>query len=339
MRMKFLRPLLLGLICLTPAFGQMSGPRPAAPAKEATDSGDRHRFDQLERKIETLLWYEEIGDIAKISRIRYTSAPNRTKNPTGQGAGNPLIIPALTFVPRSLGDKKAPLLVFVHQGVHAHIDTIDSPIIRELLEQGYVIIAPDYRGSTGYGGGFYSQIDYGATEIDDSHEARTWAVENMPNVDPSRVGIMGFSHGGFHTLMNIFRWPADYQVAYAGVPVADLVQRMGYKTQGYRDIYAEFIGKQAQDNPMEYRKRSPVYYADKLATPLLIHANTNDEDVNVMEVEHLINALKANGKDFEYKIYEDAPGGHVFNRLDTKLAKESRAEIYAFLARYLHPGN
>ena len=58
-----------------------------------------------------------------------------------------------------------------------------------------------------------------------------------------------------------------------------------------------------------------------------------------MEVEHLINALKANGKDFEYKIYEDAPGGHVFNRLDTKLAKESRAEIYAFLARYLHPGN
>ena len=89
---------------------------------------------------------------------------------------------------------------------------------------------------------------------------------------------------------------------------------------------------------MEYRRRSPVYHADKLATPLLIHANTNDEDVNVMEVEHLITALKAAGKKFDYKIYEDAPGGHVFNRLDTKLAKESRQEIYTFLAGYLKPG-
>ena len=57
-----------------------------------------------------------------------------------------------------------------------------------------------------------------------------------------------------------------------------------------------------------------------------------------MEVEHLISALKSAGKQFEYKIYKDAPGGHVFNRLDTKLAKESRKEIYTFLARYLKPG-
>jgi dipeptidyl aminopeptidase/acylaminoacyl peptidase len=98
-----------------------------------------------------------------------------------------------------------------------------------------------------------------------------------------------------------------------------------------------FIGKQTEDNPMEYRKRSPVFYADKLQTPLLVHTNTNDEDVNVMEVEHLIAALKAAGKTFEHKIYKDAPGGHIFNRIDTKLARESRQEIYAFLAKYLKP--
>jgi dipeptidyl aminopeptidase/acylaminoacyl peptidase len=56
-----------------------------------------------------------------------------------------------------------------------------------------------------------------------------------------------------------------------------------------------------------------------------------------MEVEHLIEALKAAGKKFEYKIYDNAPGGHRFNRIDTKLAHESRQEIYAFLARYLKP--
>ena len=54
-----------------------------------------------------------------------------------------------------------------------------------------------------------------------------------------------------------------------------------------------------------------------------------------MEVEHLIDSLKANGKKFEYKIYTNAPGGHHFNRIDTKLAHESRAEVYAFLAKYL----
>ena len=74
-------------------------------------------------------------------------------------------------------------------------------------------------------------------------------------------------------------------------------------------------------------------------TPLLIHSSTNDEDVNVLEVEHLVAALKAAGKTFEHKIYKDAPGGHEFNRLDTKLAKESRAEVYRFLAKYLTPPN
>ncbi len=330
--------LLASMLAASTALAQMSGPPPAAPAPTPTTDAERHRFDVLERKLESLMWSEQVGDIAKIDTVRYTSKPNRTKNPTGQGAGNPLIIPAYTFVPKSLGTKKAPLIIFVHQGIHAQFDTMDAHIVRELLEQGYVIVAPDYRGSTGYGAGFYNQIDYGGTEIDDTYEGRNWAVENMPNVDPERVGIIGWSHGGYHALLNIFRWPDAYKVAYAGVPVSDLVQRMGYKTQSYRDTFASFIGKQASEDPMEYRRRSPVYHADKLATPLLIHANTNDEDVNVMEVEHLITALKAAGKKFDYKIYENAPGGHVFNRLDTRLAKESRQEIYTFLAGYLKPG-
>ena len=247
--------LLASALMASTAFAQMSGPGPAAPAPATPPAGERHNFDSLRRNIDSLLWYEEVGDIARIDRIRYTSLPNRTKNSTGQGAGNPLIIPAYTFVPKSLGTKKAPLLVFIHQGIHAFFDTTDAHVIRELLEQGYVIIAPDYRGSTGYGSGFYNQIDYGGAEIDDSHESRNWAIENLPNVDPARVGVIGWSHGGYHTLLNIFRWPNDYQVAYAGVPVSDLVQRMGYKTQSYRDTFAGFIGKQANDDPQAYLDR------------------------------------------------------------------------------------
>jgi dipeptidyl aminopeptidase/acylaminoacyl peptidase len=72
-----------------------------------------------------------------------------------------------------------------------------------------------------------------------------------------------------------------------------------------------------------------------LQTPLLIQANTNDEDVKLQEVQRLITALRAAGKDFQYHLYTNAPGGHLFNRLDTQTAKESREEIWKFLAKHL----
>jgi len=74
-----------------------------------------------------------------------------------------------------------------------------------------------------------------------------------------------------------------------------------------------------------------------LQTPLLIHTNTNDRDVHVLEVEHLIQALKAEGKDFEYEIFQDLPGGHSFDRLDTRQAQKIRLRVYDFLARFLKP--
>ena len=139
--------------------------------------------------------------------------------------------------------------------------------------------------------------------------------------------------------MNIFDHPKSYKVAFAGVPVSDLIARMGYKTQGYRDLYSAdyHIGKTAYEDVNEYRRRSPAWNAEKLQTPLLIHTNTNDADVNVLEVEHLIKSLKAAKKKFEYEIFEEIPGGHSFDRLDTKAAKEIRFKIYKFLEKHLDP--
>jgi dipeptidyl aminopeptidase/acylaminoacyl peptidase len=303
--------------------------------------GQGQEMDVVQKQVDDVMWHLRLGDIAEVDKVTIASSkPVRMQNPTGQGADNPLLIYAYTFTPKKLAEKqKAPLLLVVHGGIHANFDTgYYTHIVRELVMQGYIVAAPEYRGSTGYGGEFYSQIDYGGAEIDDTHDVRNWAVANLAHVDAERVGIMGWSHGGYHTLMNIFRWPKDYKVAYAGCPVSDLVMRMGYKSQSYRDTFAAFTGgKQADENPMEYRRRSPYFHAAELQTPLLIHSTTNDEDVNVMEVEHLIDALKAAGKQFEYKIYENAPGGHHFNRIDTALARESRQEIYSFLARQLKP--
>jgi dipeptidyl aminopeptidase/acylaminoacyl peptidase len=302
-----------------------------------------HVFASLSKQIDDLMWYQKLGDMARIDKITFTGPP--PGNPLAQqpqDRNNPLKIRAYTFVPRNAKTgEKYPLLVFVHGGVHANFASGSSNIIRELLEQGYIIIAPDYRGSTGYGEQFYKFIDYGGLENEDVWEARNWMVENEPLVDPDRVGILGWSHGGMITLMNLFNHPTSYKVGFAGVPVSDIVARMGYKTEEYRQLFSAdyHIGKTAYEDVQEYRRRSPAWNAEKLQTPLLIHTTTNDEDVNVLEVEHLIKSLKAYGKEFEYKIYDNAPGGHVFDRIDTKLARESRREIYQFLARYLTPPN
>ncbi len=321
------------------ALGQTAVPAATPPPSPPREHD--HGQDQVLKSIDNLHWHQKLGDLAAIDQVSFTSLPpTHESNPTGQGAGNPVIVHAHTFIPKKLDrSKKQPLLVYAHGGVHANFNTSSAHVIAELIEQGYTVIAPDYRGSTGYGRDFYELIDYGGRENDDVLAARNWMLETHAFLDPARVGILGWSHGGMITLMNIFDHPEAYAVAYAGVPVSDLVARMGYKSESYRRLFSApyHIGKSAADNVNEYLKRSPVTHAAKLATPLLVHTNTNDEDVNVLEVRRLIAALQAAGKKFDYKIYENAPGGHVFNRIDTKLARESRLEIWAFLAKYLRP--
>jgi dipeptidyl aminopeptidase/acylaminoacyl peptidase len=303
----------------------------------------RFAEQSLNQSLEEQTLFRRLEDLAEVDKVRYTGPPPRViPNPTAQGAGNPVIISAYTFLPRKApADTKLPLLVLVHGGVHGHLDSSYVHVLRELLKQGYAVLSPEYRGSSGYGKEFWELIDYGGLEVEDVFAGKQWMLENHDNIDPQRVGIMGWSHGGLITLMNLFAHPKDYQVGYAGVPVCDLVARMGYKDQGYRDLFSApyHIGKTAEENVNEYRRRSPAWNAEKLETPLMVHTSTNDEDVNVLEVEHLIKALKAAGKKFEHKVYKDAPGGHEFNRIDTKLARESRAEVYRFLAKYLSPPN
>jgi dipeptidyl aminopeptidase/acylaminoacyl peptidase len=315
---------------------------PAAAASGAGAGGHDHGADILIKQLEIEKWYVQLGDIAEVNEIRYTSAPpHHVPNPTAPGAKNPLIIRAMTFVPKNLDKtKKQPLIVFAHQGIHSDFGhDYEYGAVKELVQQGYSVIGPDYRGSTGYGGGFYNDIDYGGLEVDDVFAARQWMLDNYDFLDPKRVGMIGWSHGGFITLMNILLHPGAYAVAYAGVPVTDLILRLGYHDAAYQAIFAapQNVGKTVQADVQEYLKRSPITYADKLETPLLIHGNTNDEDVNVIEVQRFVTALKAAGKKFEYKIYDNAPGGHEFGRLDTKLAKESRHDVYKFFAGYLKP--
>ena len=306
------------------------------------DQALNHRLDQLEKAIDDILWYDKIGDVAFIDKVFLTGPPPAVEeNPTAPGAGNPVKFWAYIFIPKNIDLKKNyPLLVFPHGGLHANFTTYYTHIIRELIWQQYIVVAAEYRGSTGYGKSFFEKIDYGGLEVEDVDASRMFVLENYDFVDSDRVGIIGWSHGGMIALLTIFNHPDNYRTAFAGVPVSDLVARMGYQDQEYRDDFAAsyHLGKTANENVAEYRRRSPVWNVEKLKTPLLIHTNTNDEDVNVLEVEQLIRALKAEGKKFEYEIFKDLPGGHSFDRMDTKKAREIRLKIYKFLAEYLKPG-
>jgi dipeptidyl aminopeptidase/acylaminoacyl peptidase len=288
-----------------------------------------------------VLWYHKVGDIAYVDKVRHVGPPlAKAKNPTAMGVGNPVKFYSYVFIPKNIDyNKKYPLMVFPHGGVHSNFSTYYTHIVRELTAQGYVVIAPEYRGSTGYGRGMYEKIDYGGLEVEDAYAARNYMLDNYEFLDKERVGILGWSHGGLITLMNIFDHPRDYKVAYAGVPVSDLIARMGYMTDSYRKLYSAdyHIGKTANEDVQEYRRRSPAWNAEKLQTPLLIHTNTIDDDVNVLEVEHLIKSLKAAKKKFEYEIYQAVPGGHSFDRMDTRSAKKIRLKIYTFLGGYLKP--
>lgn len=296
--------------------------------------------DALLKKVDDLLWFQRVGDVADIDKVYLVGPPNPKAEETYgiKNERHPLKFWSYVFVPRKADrSKKMPLILLPHGGVHADFDTYWTHIVREFMERGYVVVAPEYRGSTGYGKDYQEAIDYGGLEVDDVVAARDWAVETLPYVDGGRVGIAGWSHGGLIALLAVFDHPEKFRAAYAGVPVSDLVLRMGYLDDEYRKEFSApyHIGKTAHDAVDEYRRRSPAWNAGKLKTPLLIHTSTNDRDVNVAEVEHLIQALKAEGKDFEYRIYKDAPGGHSFNRIDTPFARESRGEIYEFLSKHL----
>jgi dipeptidyl aminopeptidase/acylaminoacyl peptidase len=264
-------------------------------------------------------------------------------------------IPAFVYQPlEKRGRNGHPALIWVHGGVHGRWTENYWPFIREAVERGYVVIAPEYRGSTGYGAEHHNAIDYGGYEVDDNVTAYHWMVENLPHVDPDRVGIMGWSHGGYIAILAVTRENHPFRAAVANVPVTNLFFRLSYKGPGYQRSFAtqERIGGLPFERREIYKERSPYYQVEKLDVPLLVHVATNDTDVNFEEAEPLIyklNVLKPHLA--ETKIYVDpAPwgnsGGHAFSRrvdpetlerVDSPAQIDSWNRTWTFLEEHLRP--
>ncbi len=288
-----------------------------------------HRLDELAKAIDDVAWFQRVGDVAVVDKWRIAGPPAANPvNPTAPGAVNPVKFYVYTFVPRDRKPgEKLPMLILPHGGVHADFTTYHAHIIRELMAQGYVVVAPDYRGSTGYGRDFYELIDYGGREVDDIHASAEWALAELRLRRPQPRRSRRLEPRRAHRPDGGVRAPQGLRVRLRRGPGLRPRPAHGVRGQELRGLFSAkyHIGKTVREDIGEYKRRSPVWNVDKLAVPLLIHTNTNDEDVNVIEVEHLIQALKAAGKKFEYKVYQDAPGGHSFDRMDTPLARQARA--------------
>ena len=231
-------------------------------------------------------------------------------------------VPAYLFAPLvKRGANGHAAMVWVHGGVHSSWGATMLPFVREAVQRGYVVITPDYRGSTGYGAEHYEAIDYGGKEVDDVISAVDY-LKTLRYVDMGRLGIMGWSHGGFITAHSLFRHEHPFKAGAAIVPVTNLVFRLSYKGPSYqRDFAAE---KEVLGLPFEkreeYIRRSPVFHAQNLKVPILVHVATNDEDVNFVEDQQMVYTLRALKPDLaETKIYQDpAPWGssvgHAFSR-------------------------
>jgi dienelactone hydrolase len=233
-----------------------------------------------------------------------------------------LDVPAYLFEPlERRGPKGRAALVWVHGGVHGNWGITMFPFVKEAVSRGYIVIAPDYRGSTGYGEAYHQAIDYGGKEVEDVISAVDY-LKTLPYVDPARIGIMGWSHGGYITLLSVFREKHPFAAGAAIVPVTNLVFRLSFKGPSYQWDFS--TQKEVQGLPFEkpelYIQRSPLYHVDKLQVPLLVHVATNDLDVNYVEDQQIVDALRSRKPDLaETRTYVNPPrwgasGGHAFSR-------------------------
>ena len=205
------------------------------------------------------------------------------------------------YRPPGDGDGPPPLLVAVYGGPHAQtvLDawalTVDLRA-QYLAQQGYLVLKLDNRGMAGRGLAFEGQLHkrMGTIEVDD----QAAAVEQLAvggEADAARVGVYGWSYGGYMTVMSMLRRPELFRVGVAGAPVADW--------DGYDTGYTERYMGTPQSNAEGYREASLLTHAERLAGKLLLVHGGIDENVHFRHTARLITALTGAGRDYDLLLF------------------------------------
>jgi len=245
-------------------------------------------------------------------------------------------VPATLMVSKNVDrTRKNPALVWIHGsgsdqnylGWHPGSYRMYYSLCQYFAQQGYVILTPDYRGSSGYSRDWATGVHMGVG-VNDTADVASGAdyLKTLNYVDPDRIGVFGLSYGGFLTLqaMNV-----DPTLWRAGINVAGVVDWATYGA-GYT---TPRLGTPVQ-NPEIYDISAPIRHMEKLQRPLLILHGTNDRNVAFTDSLRLFDVLIKLGKPFESQIY---PGEIHFFRRDIVL-RDAWKRADEFFEKHLKSG-
>ena len=302
--------------------------------REAKDTGGKLDFmlqeiHLLKTELVSQSFRQQYGDRVRMRRVLYpTLAPEREA------------IPGYLFTPKDpVPGKKYPGLVMVHGGNHTQMSEDWFGLIEEAVRRGYVVMYPEYRGSSGHGEGIYND-NYGVWDLADVRAAGAF-LASQEFVDAARLGIFGHSRGGMLTVRTLEEEPSRFKAAVDVAGLKDMVAFMSYKTDARRKLIADdphYGGKLPNQNLAAYIDVSPAFFVEKIETPILVLSTTGDTTVPYqLHNKRFIESLKAYNKVFESHLYENAPGSHVFIFGDNADAIDARRRIFEWFGKYLKP--
>jgi dipeptidyl aminopeptidase/acylaminoacyl peptidase len=261
--------------------------------------------------------------------LRITDAvlPELVRYPADDGT----LIPAFLYRPEGAGPH--PVLLSVHGGPEVQARPEYSALHQCLLASGIAVLAPNIRGSSGYGHAWQTRIyrDWGGIDLSDLAAAYAW-LSAQPWADESRIAVYGMSYGGFASLSCMTRLPSLWAAGVVVCGMSDLVTLARSMPANWANIVAAMFGD--LDDPdvvADLRRRSPLTYAGQISAPLLVVQGANDPRVPRAEADQIVKAARDNGADVRYEVFEDE--GHGFTNRENDI--KAHSIIVEFLAKYL----
>jgi dipeptidyl aminopeptidase/acylaminoacyl peptidase len=236
-------------------------------------------------------------------------------------------ISALAYVPNNIQrNAKFPAIVYIHGG--PAVQSVDSfnRWIQYIVNQGYLVIAPNYRGSTGYGKEFTdaNMGDAGGQELNDVLDAADW-IKKSGFVDPKKLIVMGGSYGGYLSMMAVTKAPDMWAAAVPIVPFVNWFTELEHEDPSLREYDLATMGDPVKNKAL-YEDRSPINFVDQIKAPILLLAGGNDPRCPAEEAQQVADAVKKHGGVAQLKIYHDE--GHGFSRVENQIDAYQRVSDF-----------
>ena len=234
---------------------------------------------------------------------------------------------AFAYVPNNIQrNGKFPAIVYIHGGPASQSVDSFNRFIQYIVNQGYLVIAPNYRGSTGYGKQFTDANlgDSGGGDLRDVLDAAQW-IQKSGFVDPKKLIVMGGSYGGYLSMMAVTKAPDMWAAAVPIVPFVNWFTEIANEDPGLREYDLATMGDPVKNKAL-YEDRSPINFVDQIKAPLLLLAGGNDPRCPANEAQQVADAVKKRGGTVQLKIYKDE--GHGFSRVENQIDAYQRVSDF-----------